>query len=433
MDMSELCRDQRVGSSPPGRFLPIPPKTLTDTGVPEPQIFSLALRHLYSAGDTTVACLSARTALPGSVARPLLNRLRAAGLVRPLGALEDGALQTWGLTPAGRERAAEARAACRYENVLPVSLDAYRLSLREQAMRVCASQADRVRTLPGWAFETQTLDQLGVALASMRNFVIHGPPGSGRSSLVEALGTIEAGAIWIPRFVLFGDHVASLYDPRWHGDPIQEGLSAHDHRWVCIRRPLVVVSAEHDQTAFEFFCDPVTNSWVAPLQMKAANGWMVVDDTFGPSRLRRATISRFAVALDAGVAAIASPGNCRLNVPIQFRLLTVESQAPSRVGYHRLGIRFGPSVAVLPLTPSTYRRAARCAAERLGVWCSDEAIDFLIDTLHQAGAVPRLASIPHEVFRWLSDEARCLGQEPVIDPASLARAWQALFDQPIRG
>lgn len=459
MDMSELCRDQHVGSSPSGKFLPAPPKTLAETGVPEQLIFSLALRHFYCAGDLSVACLSARLALPGSVVRTLLNRLRAAGVVMPLSVAEDGALQTWALTPSGRQRSAEARACCRYEDVLPVSLEAYQLSLRSQALRLSPSQRDLGRALSGLAFESHTIDQLGVALASMRSFIVHGPPGSGRSSLVKAIGDVEGGAIWIPRFVLVGEHIATLYDPRWHvavddhsagfgaetqsissgyqrtsalhGNPTHGAPSPYDHRWVRIRRPLVIVNAEHDQTAFEFVCDPINNAWIAPLQMKAANGWMVVDDTFGPSRLRRATISRLAESLDAGVAALASPCNGRVDIPLQFRLVTVESQAPSRVGYHRLGIRFGPSVAVMPLTPLTYRRAARCAAERLGVRCSEEAIDFLVDTLHQASAVPRLASIPNEVFRWLSDEARCLDREPVIDPESLGRAWRALFDQSI--
>ena len=58
-----------------------------------------------------------------------------------------------------------------------------------------------------------------------------------------------------------------------------------DRRWIRCRRPAVVVGGELTVEMLELQFNPATKFYTAPLQMKANNGVLIIDD-FGRQRMR---------------------------------------------------------------------------------------------------------------------------------------------------
>ncbi len=454
MDLSLRGTDATSGPVDLLRFTPHSPRKISDTGLPQSFLSNLMLRHLYARGESAAGQLAQGLALPVVVIQSLLNRLRAAGVVEPLCAPDYSGAGSWALSAAGRRLAAEARAAGRYLGPAPVSLADYQRGLALQQPTHSVKQTCLDSAFNGLALEPETLEQLAGALASGRGFVIHGRPGSGRSALVSALGELEPEGLWLPRALLVGDQVMLVYDPDLHRPvgaggctdgfrsaegfsddsglqrpamPGTSGCRSFDERWVFVRTPLVVAGAGHGVQAFDARTDAISGAILAPLHIRAAQGWMVVDDAMGSLRTRRALLTRLAAAVQSQVEMLRLPDGSDARVPVHCRLVAVGSRPPWRDGYHRNGARFGPAVALPALRPETYRRAIRSAANRLAPGVEEAVVTGAIDALHGRSRVPRLASIPFELLRRVEDEARYQGRSVTPDLHALTRAWIGLF------
>ncbi len=453
MDMTEVKRLRAPAQSGGAGFQPVLPRTISDLGLPEVFLNGLVLRVLYSLGDCSTQRLAQKMAIPAPVLRSLLHRLRVARLVEPLKSGEEGDGELWGLTAMGRSRAVESRSASAYVGPVPVTIEAYRRSVLDQAAEPTPSPSDIESALADLALDSDTCDRLGAAVASQRSFVVHGPPGSGRSSLVGKLALISRGTVWVPHAVLVGDEVLSVYDPALHrasnglvrdvlagneessdhfpraahqAAPISAGIGL-DLRWANVFRPFIVAGAAHERTGFEIRPNSVDRSLSAPLHLKAAHGTLVLDDSAARPRARRELVGCLSGGLERGADLLSLPDHSVVEVPLRYRLVLVDSRPPWKNGYHRLGARFGHQVPLVPLSVSTYRRAALLAANELGLRWDEQAFKFLISNLHKQRSIPLFASIPFELFRRIAEHAHWRAASRIIDSESLARAWAGLF------
>lgn len=428
MDMTE-SRRLRDQSALRGEFAPVAPRTIADTGVAEAFLNALLLRHLYSLGDACPRSLIDSSSLPAPVVRSILQRLRLARMVERLGAASDAGDEIWTLTTGGRARAAEARALNAYLGPAPVSIESYERSLADQADETPPDAARLSAVLGDLALDPRTLDQLGVALASGRNFIIHGRPGSGRSSLVDRLSHMFQGTVWIPRAVLLGDQVMSLYDPSHHEIvPLTNGgASLYDPRWVRVRRPVVMAGSGTAKASFGLSEQLGLYALAAPLQIKSAHGILVLDEPRDGMRSGRALCSRLTSAVESGRQIVVTPDKKVAELPLKTRLVVVDSRAPSKGGYHRMGLRFGHRVSLAPLHPELYRQVVSRTAQAAGLSVDQVSLDYLCQDLHRRSTIPLLSSIPSELIGRISDQARWRGIAGEVNPDSLEHAWYSLF------
>ena len=129
---------------------------------------------------------------------------------------------------------------------------------------------------------------------------MYGPTGNGKTSLAERMLRVYQDAILLPYAVEVDSQIISLYDPVVHM-PLNRTMPDMDPRWMLCRRPCIVVGGELIPSMLELRLDEASGIYAAPLQMKANNGILIIDD-FGRQLMSpRDLLNRWIVPLDRRV------------------------------------------------------------------------------------------------------------------------------------
>lgn len=447
MDMTELSRAGSLPDRPHSGSSPLPPASPADTGLPAAWLNQLLLRHLYVAGDTRLSSLAARLLLPVPLLETLIGKFRMAKLIEPVDAGSSSAEGIFSLTDSGRARAVEAHAQCRYAGPTPVSLDSYRRSIAAPPSPESPRREQLAEAFHDLALDDTTFEQLGVALASQRSFVVHGPSGSGRSSLVGRLAAISRGTVWLPHAVLAGDQVVRVFDPAVHqpaeaaSDDGGQNLPIDwrnmrttcsvDHRWVACHEPVITLDGAMSEGFRNGSRVLPDGSIDAPAYVKASPGTLIIDNVRG--RALNHGLRRLEQASGSGRCVVPVDGQRPIDLPLHLRIVTVESQSPARKGLDSRVARLSHTVSLGPLTLDSYRRAAQFAAAKHRLNCDAGALDWLMALHRRTDGIPRLASIPDALFRRIADRSRWRDAPPVIDGNQIDWAWQEMFGRNANG
>ena len=191
------------------------------------------------------------------------------------------------ITSQGRARALELLSQNQYAGPAPVSLENYVTMVRRQSVRnMVVHRADIERAFAHLVIDSNTLSQFGTALNSGAAIFLHGPPGVGKSAVAETMARVLAeDAVWVPYAVEVDSQIIVVYDPVIHKRVEEPKLEMTDERWVRCHRPSVLVGGELTVEMMDLQFNPSTRFYVGPVQMKANNGALIIDD-FGRQRLR---------------------------------------------------------------------------------------------------------------------------------------------------
>ncbi|MFM1991887.1 MAG: hypothetical protein RJA99_4844 [Pseudomonadota bacterium] len=414
---------------------PRAPRTPAETGLPFAFVAGLTLRHLLSGGEARQDELAVRLRLPLSVIDPILAFLRAEKLaeVPRRGSFEADV--TWALTEAGRVRAQDATARCGYVGPAPVALDAYcaRVALQAQHGR----HVDRARLRSGLGdavVHDALVDALGAALNSDRALFLYGPSGTGKTYIAERLGNVMHDAILVPHAILVDGEVIQVFDPLVHRPMSETGpadslerAAPTDDRWVSVRRPVTAVGGELTLEMLELQFEAVSRFYVAPPQVKANNGMLVIDDLGRQRVAARELMNRWIVPLDRRVDHLALHTGGKFLLPFDVKVVFSSNLPPESLGDPAFSRRVGYKLRLEAMDAPRYREVIRQACGRAGVPFDDAAAEHLIAGLHARHRVPLYPTIPFDVIGRLRDRADYLGEAPVLDPEGLDWAWSVYF------
>ena len=162
------------------------------------------------------------------------------------------------------------------------------------------------------------LDQLGAALVSGQSIILYGPTGTGKTVIAETLPRIYKDSVWIPHAVEVQGQIITVFDPLLHKSR-EEMMSAEcDARWVLCRRPRVIVGGELTMQLLDLQLNPALGFYSAPLQMKANNGILIIDD-FGRQRISPAELlNRWIVPLDRRIDFLTLAGGNKFEIPFDL-------------------------------------------------------------------------------------------------------------------
>jgi predicted ATPase with chaperone activity len=418
-------------------IVPPQPKTIRDTGLDQQLVLALVLKAIHEAGKAHLPVLAGRLRLSINVLHEALDVLVAeqAAEVAWRGSSEIDV--QYQLTNAGKLRAAECLAQCRYVGAAPVTLDAFRALRERDAMRHAQAgaigPAELAAALAEDGFEPALRELLGAALHSGRALLLHGPSGSGKSTLARKLGQLLQGVVGVPYAILIDRHIVQFHDPLLHLAPAPLQARQYDERrncdtrWVICQRPLVQVGAELTEQMLDLRFDPVGGVYQAPPHFQASGGLFVIDDLGRQRMPARDLLNRWIGPLDHGTDLLTLQGGHTEAVPFDVTLVLATSLAPQTVLDEALMRRIGYKIHLGALSETSYRALLRHQCRAARVAFDDGAADYLLRQLHATAARPLLPSYPRELLGRIADFASFAGAVPRMSIPALDQAWSSMF------
>jgi predicted ATPase with chaperone activity len=425
--MEDFLNIQDFLRSDPPRGPDYKPLTISDTGVRQSILEDIALKTLYLSGPFSVLELSERTRLSFEVANELYSRLRSEQLCQVTGM--TGNVPVIALTMQGRSRALELLAHNHYSGAAPVSLASYVEQVRKQSVRnVEVHPPDVASAFAHLVIDDKTLWQLGTALNSGAAVFIYGPSGAGKTAIAETLSRVMAkDEVWIPLAIEVDGQIIAVYDPVIHKLVEETGSEKHDERWVLCHRPTVLVGGELTVEMLDLQFNSITKFYVGPVQMKANNGVLIIDD-FGRQRLRpEELLNRWVVPLDRGIDFLTMAGGRKIEIPFEMLVVFASNMDPNDLVDPAFLRRIQTKIKVGTVSDEQFLEIFRRFARQRDLDSDPEVVKYLIKFIRENLNQELRACFPRDLVNQICWAARYESKQPVIDGPAVMRAVEAYF------
>jgi len=403
------------------------PQTIGEVDVRQAVLEDLALKILYLTGSLSVLELSEKTRLSFEVANELFFRLRTEHFCQVTGMA--GNIPHIAITSQGRTRAMELLSQSHYAGVAPVTLASYVEQARNQGVRNVAVRPEHVeRAFAQLVIDDKTMKQFGTALNSGAAIFLYGPPGTGKTTMAAALANVlSEDAVWIPHAVEVDGQVITLYDPAIHKRVPELEPENRDERWVLCQRPTVMVGGELTVEMLDLQFNPISKFYVGPVQMKANNGVLIIDD-FGRQRLRpEELLNRWVVPLDRRIDFLTLSGGKKIEIPFEMLVVFASNINPAELVDAAFLRRIQTKIKIGEVSDEQFCEIFRRFARDKGVpgdpeICTD-LIAFIRGTLKQE----LRSCYPRDIVNQVCWAARYEGRKPYLDSTALLQAVEAYF------
>ena len=403
------------------------PQTIAALDVRQSILEDIALKTLYLSGSLSVLELSNRTQLSYEVANELFCKLRAELLCQVTGM--TGTVPQIAITSQGRSRAVDLLAQSHYSGAAPVSFESYAEQTRKQSVKKVEVHAAHVkRAFSHLVIENEMLRQLGTALNSGSSVFIYGPPRTGKTTVAEGLSRVLADDEgWIPYAVEVDGQIITIYDPSIHKRVPESEPKNHDSRWVLCHRPAVLVGGELTAEMLDLQFNPTTKFYVAPAQMKANNGVLIIDD-FGRQRIRPdELLNRWVVPLDRRIDFLTLAGGKKIEVPFEMLIVFASNMDPAELVDPAFLRRIQTKIRIGEVSDDNFNEIfCRVAAQNqvpFDIGIPNDLIDFIHVTLKQE----LRSCYPRDIVNQVCWAAQYEGRKPYLDRSALKQAVEAYF------
>lgn len=433
--LSPLELEQFFNSYPPV------PLKINQTGLNEVFLTNLLLKiAYYENGTFSLGHMSKSMCLAMGVVDELTELARNDGLIaiKSAGGY-NRATHVFELTAQGRQHALEALEQSQYAGATPVPLKFYSIMTAHQTVRQIEIDANWVRhALSHMVLDDKLLQQLGPAFNSGRSIFMYGPPGTGKSSITESLARSLTGKIYIPQAVEVGGQVIRLFDPAIH-IPIEEQPeekisqldigSGHkyDPRWRLCRRPVAMVGGELTLESLDLDFDPLTKFYEAPIQMKAANGFFILDD-FGRQMMSpRQLLNRWIVPLERGTDFLSLHTGKKFEIPFDQVTIFCTNMKPSDLVDEAFLRRIRHKIRINYQTEEEFYKILGRVCEQQGISYNASAAQYLVDKYYRQASRAMVGSHPRDIVEHIIDQARFMKIHPELTPETIDAAAANYF------
>jgi hypothetical protein len=421
------------------------PTTLRETGLSLQLVSDLLLKTLLRAGVLRGSALCDLLGLAGSVTDPVLQFLRKDGSVevrtRPVA---DNELY-YGLTQRGHTAALDALARSGYVGPAPVPLEQYVQVVRAQTVHGRSVTRESMReAFEGVVLADSQRDRLGGALNSGRAIFIYGHAGTGKTYIARRLERALPGSVLVPLAIAVGETIVEVFDPAAHmrielvdSAPPLALRQGFDPRYALCERPVVVTAGELTADMLEVRFDAATRRYTAPVQLRANNGILIVDD-LGRQRVPVETLlNRWIVPLEEKIDYLTAANGAHFEVPFDVVLVLSTNLDPRTLADDAFLRRIGYKIEFTPIEPEQYHGIWMKVCEERHTAYLPAVVDHVIHHLHARSGVPLLPCHPRDLVDMALDRSAYLGlSRAALDTTALDWAWQNYFlapDAPPRG
>ncbi len=404
---------------------PQTPQTMQDLGIRRSLVEDLALKILYLQGELTLVELADQMRVTFGVVEEAFERLRKEQLCEVKGM--SGGIHRITTTSQGKARALELLSLNQYAGPAPVSLEHYTSRVRSQSVKdVAIHEAD-----VNWAFShlvlrRETLTQLGTAIISGRSIFLYGPTGTGKTAIASAIPDIYRDQVWIPYAVEVDGQIITVFDSHIHRPSDEPAEGDTDGRWVRCARPRVVAGGELTIEMLDLQLNLATRFYAAPLQMKANNGVLIVDD-FGRERVRPTELlNRWIVPLDRRIDFLTLAGGKKFEIPFDLFVVFATNLDPLGLADEAFLRRIQSKAKLDNVSPAEFHEIFRRVCVEFELVYDVVVVEELM-MLIAGMRQPLRPCYPRDIVQHICWAARYAGKPPHLDSGSVAQACRNYF------
>jgi predicted ATPase with chaperone activity len=319
-----------------------------------------------------------------------------------------------------------------YAGPAPVSIHDYDIAVRRQAAKLSLNRPMLAEALSDLVVTEALLDQLGPALVSQKSLFLYGPTGNGKTSVAERLRRVYQDAVLVPYAVEVDGQIIAVYDPVVH-EKIGDTDSRIDPRWVGCRRPLILVGGELTPQMLELRLDAASQIYAAPLQMKANNGILVIDD-FGRQVISpRKLLNRWILPLDRRVDYLSLGYGVKFQIPFELMVVFSTNLDPRDLADEAFLRRIHNKIFVEPVTAEVFEAIFDRVLNERGIRSEMGSASVLRNLCVQLGGPELRACYPGDICDVIQSIKAFEGEPMEISRNDLDRAARLYFARPQDG
>jgi ATPase family associated with various cellular activities (AAA) len=405
--------------------MPVPQET-QQTGVRRGLLEDLALKTLYLNGEMSLLELSNHMCLTQSVIDEIFQFFRKEQLIEVKGM--TGASHRITASAQGKSRATGLLSISHYVGPAPVSLVDYAARVASQSVQqTTIHPSDLARAFHPLILDDDILTRLGTAVVSGTSIFLYGPPGTGKTSIAGSIPAIYNDKVWIPHAVEVDNQIITIYDPGVHRQDLNPGSEEWDKRWVLCRRPRVLAAGELSAEMLDIQFSAANGFYTAPLQMKANNGVLILDD-FGRQRMRpEELLNRWMTPLDRRVDFLTLPGGRKFEIPFDLCVVFATNLEPRQLVDEAFLRRIPNKIKVDYATPEQFIQIFRAQCETRSAECDPGVPKHLVQFITNEMKQPLSQCFARDLIDQVLWTATYLGVKPRLTRDTAEQACRNYF------
>ncbi|PMG94443.1 AAA family ATPase [Vibrio breoganii] len=412
-----------------------------ELGIPEAVVENLILKHLAARPKSDVLLLARLLGIVTHLIEDLLADLRKKAMVEVFQPSSQSLFSEsakshvrYALSEQGQIQADVAFKKDAYIGPVPVPLKTYNEMVEAQDLRAnLITRPDVERALDDVYGAQRLVPVLGPAINSGRALLLYGHAGTGKSFVAARILNSLNTSVYVPHAVYAAGNIIKVFSEQHH-KPIDSShnrevisLKSHyDKRWVLCERPNVQVGGELTMDMLEVNHSEHNRIWIAPLQMIANNGILVIDD-LGRQPMPVATLlNRWIVPMEYNYDHLSLPNGQQITIPFVLTMAFSTNLNPQKIADPAFLRRLGYKIQFQPLIENDYLSLWSDLSNSKGLELLPTAVESLLNlhSLHKVGYFPCLPKdilgISHDIIQFEE-----IAQQ--VDSAILQRAWDLYF------
>ncbi|EJG1063642.1 AAA family ATPase [Vibrio parahaemolyticus] len=415
------------------------PSAVEGLGIPASVVENLVLKHLAAYPKCDLVELTQRLCVVSNIVELALAQLRKRSWVEVYQPASDKLSHSYSnvrysLTEFGLAEADIAYRKDPYIGPVPVSLEDYWTVVEGQDLRKNPiMRADVERALSDVFGSEHLIPVLGPAINSGRAMLLYGHAGTGKSYVAARVLNAMSTSVFIPYAIYADGNIIKVFSEHHHRrldnshSQVFVKLETHyDKRWVLCERPNIQVGGELTMDMLEVNHSEHNRVWIAPLQMMANNGILVIDDLGRQAMPVDALLNRWIVPMEYLFDHLALPNGQQVTVPFMLTLAFSSNFAPSKIADPAFLRRLGYKIEFKPLSDEDYHALWLSLSQDQQIALAPEFFDAL-KQLHCDNNMPNFPCLPKDLLGISRDILVFEGQRKVVSPDLLTRAWGLYF------
>jgi hypothetical protein len=419
--------------------IPPSPRTVADTGLNPSLLLNLLIKTIYATGVETPSQMCERLKLPPRAVLELLEDASGHQLLNVLGAIraDTNAERRYALTSAGMEWAHAAMRQCEYVGPAPVPLASYREQIVRQSITNEMIDQDVIDSrFNGLIISEDLVSKIGPAINSGRSILFYGPPGNGKTSVAERIGSLFKDIIYIPYAFEVDGQIVKVFDPGLHKSV--QGLAGElghrptlhredfDLRWEACRRPMIFTGGELTLEMLDLGYNEQSKFYEAPLHIKALGGVFLIDD-FGRQLVKpEILLNRWIVPLGSRVDYMKLHSGKSFDLPFDELVIFSTNMSPDDLMDPAFLRRIPYKIEIAAPSVDEFGAIFKLTAKAAGMKTPDHVIDEVVAWLHDRADGTLAAYQPKFIIDQVLAASRFAKAPPQFQPRFLSMALSNL-------